>query len=221
MIARFRELLPWYVNGTLPEDDRLWVDDFLRQNPQARAELLWHESLSDEIRSDAPKVPETIGLARALRMIDAERPTPQQRLLRGISRIGAWVRGDGDAGAGSGGFALRPSLALGLLGLLILQFGVISGQLLDIRESSEIRAGQAQPVLDGPLLKVTFASDAKEVDMRFALIAVQGILVGGPGQLGDYYVRVPKGSAAAAQPRLRSQPGVLSVEIVPGLPARP
>lgn len=224
MNARFRELLPWYVNGSLSEADRQWVDDFLREHPQARAELLWHESLRDEIGANAPKVPETIGLARTLRLIDAERPTPYQRLLRWLGRLGVMAPKMDDAddkGSNDRGFALRPAVAFALMAVVVLQFGVIGGYFIRGDDITDFRSGKGQPVLDGPLLKVSFTREAKESDIRFALIAVQGQLVGGPGQLGDYYVRVAKGTEAAAQATLMKQAGVASAEPVPGLPARP
>ena len=38
---RFDELLPFYVNGTLAEADRSWVESYLREQPQAADELRW------------------------------------------------------------------------------------------------------------------------------------------------------------------------------------
>ena len=42
---RFDELLPWYVNGTLSDEDRAWVERHLAEHPDARAELDWYQSL--------------------------------------------------------------------------------------------------------------------------------------------------------------------------------
>ena len=39
MSERLTELLPWYVNGTLAENDRRWVDEYLAEHPEARGEL--------------------------------------------------------------------------------------------------------------------------------------------------------------------------------------
>ena len=44
MKSRFDELLPFYVNGSLPEADRAWVDSYLREHPKAEAELHWYEA---------------------------------------------------------------------------------------------------------------------------------------------------------------------------------
>src|SRR5262245_22057547 len=56
MKERFDELLPFYVNETLDEADRAWVDDYLREHPKSAAELQWYRSLQDTIRRDAPAV---------------------------------------------------------------------------------------------------------------------------------------------------------------------
>jgi len=49
---------------------------------------------------------------------------------------------------------------------------------------------------------------------------VQGELAGGPGQLGDYYLRVPAGTEAAALARVQSAPIVQTASLAPGVPPR-
>ena len=51
---RFDELLPFYVNGTLAEADREWVEAQLREHPQAAAELDSCRTLQARIRADVP-----------------------------------------------------------------------------------------------------------------------------------------------------------------------
>ena len=55
------------------------------------------------------------------------------------------------------------------------------------------------------MLKINFAPDAKEADIRLLLVPVQGELAGGPGQLGDYYLRVPAGKEAAALAKVQGR----------------
>jgi len=47
---------------------------------------------------------------------------------------------------------------------------------------------------------------------------VQGTLTGGPGQLGDYYVRVPAGKEAQAAAKLKGKSIVQAAELAPGIP---
>lgn len=206
MKARFTELLPWYVNGTLSETDRAWVDNYLREHPESRAELDFYQALKADLHDNAPKVPSTIGLAKTLQLVGADRPTLRERVHGFFA-----------------GFGLRPALAMGLVAVVALQGAVIAG-LWGGRaddDAGSMRAGRTVAAEDGPVLKLNFSAEAKEADLRFALLAVQGTIVGGPGQLGDYYVRVPAGKEQAALAKLRGQSGVQSVELVPGLPARP
>jgi len=45
-------------------------------------------------------------------------------------------------------------------------------------------------------------------------------VAGGPGQLGDYYIRVPGDQLDAAASRLKADPIVQAVAVAPGLPPR-
>ena len=197
---RFAELLPWYVNGSLDADDRAWVDSYLVEHPDARAELAWYESLQTRIHETVPAVPATIGLARAMNLIRGDRPTVSERITAVLTM-----------------FNLRPAMALGLLAIVVVQ-GAVIANMLKQEEAVEMRATRAKTVEEGPLVKVNFAPDAKESDIRLLLVSVQGTLTGGPGQLGDYYVRVPAGKEAQAAAKLKNKAIVQAVELAPGIP---
>ncbi len=202
---RFADLLPWYVNGTIEASDRAWMEQYLAQHGSARSELAFFQTLRQDIHDTAPKVPSTIGLARTLQLIGGDRPSFSERI-----------------GAFFGNFGLRPATGLAM-GLVALQAAVIVGLVArqPDDESSQMRAGPTVAVTDGPLLKVNFSPDARESDIRLLLVSVQGVLAGGPGQLGDYYVRVPSGREAAAAQTLKAAAIVQAVEMAAGLPARP
>ena len=201
---RFAELLPWYVNGSIDAADRAFVDSYLAEHPDARAELAWYESLQTRMRETVPAVPATIGLERAMKKIRADQPTLAER-------IGAFV----------GVLGMRPAAALSVFAIIVVQGGVIANMMNRVHDDSlEIRALRAQTVEEGPLIKVNFAPDAKESDIRLLLVSVQGTLTGGPGQLGDYYVRVPAGKEATAAEKLKGKPIVQAAELAPGIPPR-
>ncbi len=204
MDEKFSELLPWYVNGTLNAEDRAWVESYLKEHPAARAELEWYRSLKSKIQDSVPQVPATVGLAKTMLLIRGDRPTLAERIS-----------------AFFGDFALRPAMALGMFAVLAVQSGVIFNMMQQADEDEmQIRALKAVQVEEGPLLKVNFAPEAKEADIRFALVAVQGTLAGGPGQLGDYYIRVPAGKEQEYADRLKDKSIVQAVALVPGLPPR-
>jgi len=204
MNERFEELLPWYANGTLGAEDRAYVEAWLEQHPEARSELEWYRSLQQRVQENAPAVPATIGLARTMRLIQGDRPTFSERV-----------------GAFFGNLGLRPSYAMAALAIVAVQGGVILNLMGGARENAdEIRALRAVHVEEGPMLKINFAPDTKESDIRMLVVKVHGELAGGPGQLGDYYVRVPAGSEAAALAQAQAAPIVQAAALAPGVPPR-
>jgi hypothetical protein len=61
---------------------------------------------------------------------------------------------------------------------------------------------------------VSFRQDLREAELRRALADVGGEIVGGPGQIGVYLVRIKEGDLAAAAQRLRASGATELVEIV-------
>ncbi|MDN8614005.1 hypothetical protein [Variovorax ginsengisoli] len=204
MKERFEELLPWYANGSLGAEDRAWVDAYMAEHPESRSELDWYRSLQARVQENAPAVPATIGLARTMRLIQGDRPTLTERI-----------------GAFFGNFGMRPSYALAALAVMAVQSGVIVNMLGSARDSAdEIRALHAVRVEEGPMLKISFAPDTRETDIRMLMVQVRGELAGGPGQLGDYYLRVPAGSEAAALAQVKAAPIVQAASLAAGVPPR-
>jgi hypothetical protein len=201
---RFAELAPWYVNGSLDAADRTWVHNYLSAHPEARSELAWFQSLQTRIKETIPEVPATIGLNRAMARIRADQPTL-------AARLGAFVAS----------LSMKPAMSMALAAVVLVQGGVIVNMMKNTQEeATEMRAMRAQAVEEGPLVKVNFAPDARESDIRMLLVSVQGTLAGGPGQLGDYYVRVPAGKEAATAAKLKGMAIVQAVELAPGIPPR-
>lgn len=204
MNERFEELLPWYVNGSLGAEDRAFVEAYLEQHPEARSELDWYKSLQRRVQENAPAVPATIGLAKAMRLIQGDRPTLAERMSAFFGNMG-----------------LRPAYALAGLAVVAVQSGVILQMMGQARDdAAEIRALHAVKVEEGPMLKVSFAPDARESDIRMFVMQLRGELAGGPGQLGDYYLRVPAGTEADALKRAQATPIVQAAALAPGVPPR-
>jgi hypothetical protein len=219
MKSRFDELLPFYVNGSLPDADRAWVDAYLREHPAALAELNWYQSLQTKLREDVPAVSSEVGLERALKRIRTEGPAPQRARRAAapamLERLRDWFSAIVPQPV------LRPAFA-GALAVVALQTAVIVGLVIEHEdESSQLRAIQGSVTDTGPYLKVNFKGDAREADIRMLLVEVHGSLAAGPGQLGDYYVRIPEPQLAAVTERLKASGIVDDVAVVDALPARP
>lgn len=214
---RFDELLPFYVNGTLAEADREWVDAHLREHPQAAAELDSCRTLQARIRAEVPAVSSEVGLERAIGRIRREGPAPQlarRAAAPSLSeRLGAWFSTLVPQPM------LKPAFAAALA--VVAVQGVVIVQMAGDDESSLMRSPAPSALLEqGPYLKVNFKADARESDIRLLLVEVQGSLAGGPGQLGDYYVRIPAAQADALADKLKASAIVDAVAVVDALPPR-
>ncbi|MCW5662067.1 MAG: hypothetical protein KIT60_30550 [Burkholderiaceae bacterium] len=217
MKSRFDELLPFYVNETLDDAERDWVDAYLREHPKSAAELQWYRTLQETMQRDAPAVSAEVGLDKVMARIRAERaparaaakpaaPSFVERLREFFASITPQPM-------------LKPALA-GALAVVVVQGIVIANLATREDESSVIRATQPTVVDPGPFLKVNFKADAKEADIRMLLVEINGSLAGGPGQLGDWYVRIPEARIAAAADAVKVSPIVDGVARVDALPER-
>jgi hypothetical protein len=219
MNTRFDELLPFYVNGTLGESDRAWVDNYLREHPAANAELAWTRNLQTRLHEDVPAVSSEVGMERALARIRSEGPAPQRARHAAtptlLEKLREWFASIVPQPM------LRPALA-GAVALVALQTVVIvqmAGEPVD--DASQMRAIPPSAMVDeGPYLKVNFKGEAREAEIRLLLVEVHGSLAAGPGQLGDYYVRIPADQIAAVTGKLRASSIVDAVAVVDGLPPR-
>jgi hypothetical protein len=215
---RFDELLPFYVNGTLESTEREWVDAYLREHPQAASELDSCRTLQTRLRADVPAVSSEVGLERTLSRIRREGPAPQ--LARRAApptfreRLGDWLSTLVPQPV------LKPAFAVALA--VVAVQGVVIVQMAGDDDTSLIRSAPPTGVVDqGPYLKVNFKADAREADIRLLLVEVHGSLAAGPGQMGDYYLRIPAAQADAAAGKLKSSTIVDAVAVVDALPARP
>jgi hypothetical protein len=220
MNTRFDELLPFYVNGTLAEADREWVDAYLREHAQAATELDGCRTLQTRIRADVPAVSSEVGLERALGRIRREGPAPQQARRAAtpslMERLGAWLS------------TLVPQPVLKPAFVAALAVVAVQGVVIvQMAGESDDEAGlmrsvpPGQMVEQGPYLKVNFKGDAREADIRMLLVEVHGSLAAGPGQLGDYYVRIAAPQLDAVTDKLKSSAIVDAVAVVDALPPRP
>jgi anti-sigma factor RsiW len=217
MKTRFDELLPFYVNGTLNADDRTWIEHYLREHPLAANELHWLRSVQATTQQEAVPVSSEVGLERALRRIHGERAAaaPAQAPLSSAGRLREWFS------RLVPGPMLKPALA-GALAVIALQAVVITAMVGERDDTGLIRTlPPASAAEQGVFVKVNFRPNATEADIRMLLLDAQANIASGPGQLGDYYVRVPAWQVDAVQALLGASAIVEGVAVVDALPAWP
>jgi hypothetical protein len=117
---------------------------------------------------------------------------------------------------------LNPKWAVAVA-LILLETGAITTLLLSragttLPEPYQWRSVTAPSQVKGPVLEITFISTSTEADIRLLLVKIRGTLLGGPGQLGKYLVKVPEGTITEAQKDVESSGIIESVQILPELP---
>jgi hypothetical protein len=208
---RFDELIVWYVNGTLEPEDRRWMDNYLRDHPGSRHELAWHDQLKSANDIRDMQIPARPGLRSLLEQVKADK----------AKRSASWF--DKIAGYFA---ALSARQAYALAAAVVLAQAIALGVLMkEVRDRDQIisdynatRAVGREHRPDLPTLQVTFKNDATERQIRLLLTSIQGTIVEGPRQLGDYTVAVRAGSLDEAKSALAQSP-IVEVVSAPSPPA--
>ena len=192
------ELLPWYVNGTLSGQELDVVTGHLSTCIECRDEVARCRELAAAMRI-GPTVawaPSSERLARVLAGIDAI-----ETARAGVGGWREWVRAplaslrelmQGTPGPMRWALAAQGALVVLLLAVMAWQTVLSPGPpyrtLTTV--SDQARRGQAQ-------IRVVFAEDITEREIRGLLGGVQGKIVDGPSAIGAYTVEVPLPASAA------------------------
>ncbi|WP_233840355.1 zf-HC2 domain-containing protein [Dyella sp. 2HG41-7] len=186
--AEADRLLPWYVNGTLADDQRLHVEQHLVECAQCQREAAWLRTVQEELAGDE---------------VDNEAPSKTQHLHR---RMGtrrhtwpapsAWRR----RGKQLAWLAAVQAVAIVALGVTVFH-----------QQHTNYHTLSA-PNDKGSLLVVVFDSHITEAQMRQLVRVNDARIVGGPTESGAYIVRVPDAREAAARKMLQDSGQVTLVE---------
>lgn len=217
--ARLRDALPWYLNGTLEESDRAWVERMLAADAgEAPAELDFDRGLAQAFERRLAEVPADIGWAALLKQVRSETP------------VAAAARSGVGAGGGAGGGAasedswprrlmrllsldLSPRLGMAMAVLVAVQ-AVAIGILVSDRggpDAVEYRSGAgARPVA---AIRALLNESITEKVLREALSANGAIIVDGPNPLGEYWIVTATGDPETVARTLRDA-GVIASYVI-------
>jgi anti-sigma factor RsiW len=196
------ERLPWYVNGTLRNDEVLLVEGHLSNCVTCRSELNELRQIGRLVHGSEDYLPSpSRGLKNILTRIDAAQPAT--RVSR--SRFQALVKRTP--------WMLRVTVA-GQAALILLLLGVLIGVPRGGPEPGYRTLSEPETVSVTPavVLRVVFDEDAREIEIRELLHQLGGQIVKGPSPRGVYTLEAETSDPAFALNELRSKPIVSFAE---------
>jgi Putative zinc-finger len=211
------DLLPWYLNATLEEAEARRVEAHLGGCVECAEELARCRRLAAAVREagEVAPSPHPAGFARLMARIDAAEAGGVGGALR--RRLGAgWRRLSEPLWRAPAGvrWALAAELAaIGLLAALLLRPAPAPPALYRTLSDPVAAATSAQP-----RLRVVFADDVTEGEMRRLLLGIRAEIASGPSPFGAYTLVLPAGGAgdplAEVVAHLRAQDKVRFVEVI-------
>lgn len=163
-----RELLPFWVNGTLTEEERAKVAAALAGSVELRADLAGIEALHRQMKAaPLPQGPGELGLARLMRVVDAEPRQSAPPHRQGGGRLAASV-------------AVAAVLS-SVLTLTLTRDRSGEGAVYEQASGEDLAA----------TVTVTFRPEATEAAISALLRAKGLVIVDGPSAIGLYRIGLP------------------------------
>lgn len=200
----FLELLPWYVNGTLHDNERRSMEYCLETYPDCRTELEWMVGVAQQIRGESAQLNEQAGLDRLMAMVRAQESGKLLILPRSLSPVQLPTKQvSGYISRAKLQQWIKPLMAIAAT-LAVVQVGLVFIDTQSGDHSDTLRPlGTVQPMPHYAMIQATFRADASETKIRALLVRVGAEIVSGPGALGVYTLKVPSNKAESVLADLR------------------
>lgn len=196
---RFSELIPFYVNDTLGQNERAWMDGFIASHPEIQNEKRFVEHLAKLTQETASPIPEPERLERFLNQWREERPSSSL-----WQRVKAWMHGP----------IRMPAPVLAAVAVLVVAQSVIIGSLMTDSTQEDAFRGERADCIASPRIRVVFNPDAKHLEIVLLLRKLGMIVQEGPSETGEFWLVAPQDQQLEeAQAMLRSSPLVQEVVI--------
>jgi hypothetical protein len=208
------ELLPWYVNERLNPQEWVEVEAHLSNCLLCQDEVARCRNFNQAVKSNQQEIwtPSAPHFAKILDNVNAfeRRATTSKKSSGWLANWLPWLHN-------------TPSparFALGLQGALVLALAttLLYRGLVPTENYRTLSNPAPSSQSIGPQIRVVFAEDISEKEMRTLLLNVSSRLVGGPSSLGVYTIALESGhgdsaSAKQALAQLRAHPKVRLAEI--------
>lgn len=229
---QFEEWLPWYVNNTLNPSDRQKMDTFLAKHPEAMQQVQFWQRMSETMQRRAERVPSDIGLAKTLARIEQTQAQTQAQTTKLASARSnpseSWLH------RLLGGNWMKPALAFSVAvivgqSVLLVQQKTpeplyrgstpISTTTPAASDPAAKSAASARLGAEYVYLRVIFRPNATEGEIRLLLASENAWVAGGPGQSGEYYLRLSPDKVQSAEEAIRASGLVTEIAPVASVPA--
>jgi len=202
---RVQEALPWFLTGTLDEDERSLVEQHLAGCAGCRADLEEQRVLRAGLRTQEAMPDEAPALARLLERLDAAGAAADHRSARPRWPIGRWF----------GAVAALPRWASVTLALQCIVLAGLAWSMWPVDRTAAsfhtlAAAGSAFDARGN--LVVVFDPDARVRDVQAVLAGSRARVVDGPLASGAYILDAPPAGLAATIQWLRKQRAVTLAE---------
>jgi anti-sigma factor RsiW len=197
-------LLPWYVAGTLAENERLMVEAHLRECPECRHELESVVSVRQSTRAMFEKAaaPSERLHAEVMARVRESRRAATESGAASPQRSRATPRPLLQSIAEGLQLLMRPKWAPALAVLLIVvQAGVLTR--IALQGSPEPQVQPRGIEVAAARIRIVFDPQATARDIRAALTALGGRIVDGPSPEGAYVIELPEVEPTVLGQRLR------------------
>jgi len=191
--AEADRLLPWWVNGTLAEAERLQVEQHLAECMQCQREVAWLRTLQDEYIGDKPA---SGAVSHTTRRLRRRMETESAKSVLPSTSSSVWKRR-----------GRRLSWLVAAQAALILVLGVAL-----FHDRHPAYHTLSAPAVKGSLLVVVFDPRISEAQLRQLVRAGDARIVGGPTAAGAYLLRVPDERAITVRKMLHDSSEVTMVE---------
>jgi hypothetical protein len=177
--GRLEDLLPWYVNGTLSAEDSAWVEDQLESRPALTQRLEREWALRRTVRTTAQWPAPDIGMERLMTrlQLDAQVGSGSRRQSARPPVWARWLQ-----------VISTPPVAGAMAVAVLAQAGVIAWEIAAPQKEPDVQGLRSIGVTEARTLRISFKPEATEAQIRAALVAAGARIVGGPTQLGEYWV---------------------------------
>lgn len=218
--ARLDEALPWYLNGTLSEADRAWVEETLAAQSFAGSgadpygQTAFDRGVQAAFERKLAEVPEDIGWSRLLQRARAETAGApgMTRPAAAVSPGKSWFQ----RMAARWSPMLSPQLGMALVALVAVQtvaIGVLVGERSGTGQPDTVSYRTGDAAIPVPAIRALLNETISEKQLREALSANGARIVDGPNPLGEYWIVTGDRDPAAVAGSLRDA-GVIASFVI-------